>query len=222
MRLPFYFAFISFGFFLSCSEQVENTDQPETQQEEIVHEIPEEDEVVQETLPEGSGPLEVVDGFIEDVYPNSRLNEFIEGDINKDGEPDLVILLDMPTEELSVHDDTIMDRKVVFLLQDSGGYVFFAEDDNIIECSDCGGAGMGDAYQGMSIVNDTVRFESGYGACQKDFITEDYLYDTEEYAWFLVRRHIESYNCNDIVDGEVQVKLKTETEADFGTIRFGE
>ena len=163
----------------------------------------------------------MIDRLIADVYPDSRLNEFLEGDINKDGTPDLVVLLDFPTDELSVHDDTIMSRKVVFLVYGADGYSTAAEDDNIIECSDCGGAGMGDAYQGMAIINDTVRFESGYGACQKDFITEDYLYDSDLQGWFLVRKHTESYNCNDIVDDEVQVHTKTETKADFGEIRFG-
>lgn len=153
-----------------------------------------------------------------------HIMDTILGDLNVDGWSDCVVVLEREiNEELTEESFLEIDRITVFLVQQNGVYLVKASNPLIVECRDCGGAGVGDPYKGITVNNGLIVFESYYGACDKTYVTCTFQFNRKKQDWFLIEKNRNDYNCNDITeDGEVSVKSKTETRRNFGKVTFSE
>jgi hypothetical protein len=92
----------------------------------------------------------------------------------------------------------------------------------LIECSDFGGAGVGDPYRGISIKNREITFKQLFGACCKDEESTPFRYNKNLKDWFLLKKEKISYCCNQEQSDEVKTTITTETTEDFGIIKFAD
>ncbi len=94
--------------------------------------------------------------------------------------------------------------------------------DSIIECSVCGGAGVGDPFQSITIKNEYFSIENLYGACDKTFKVITFKYDKKQNNFYLHKIGTEDYNCREEANpnGEIKVTKNTKTIKNFGSITF--
>lgn len=191
--------------------------------------------VVKESYPDpiaGHSPTKpgdttkVVAQLITKQFPGYELSFVKKGDLDRDGNEDLVAVAsqDCTAENGWSMKETVFCRKVVFLLNDGkGNYSVGAYEDNAIECSDCGGAGVGDPYVDLVVKDGEIVFESFYGACDKTRIWTTYNWHARTRKWRMTRILTNDYNCNNIdTEKGVEVVEETQTPKDFGVVVFGD
>ncbi len=149
------------------------------------------------------------------------------GDLNQDGIDDVVVVIERPcTEEDDIPEARC--RKVVFWVgkgfrNDIPRFGIAATNDKIVDCSYCGGGGVGYPNQGIKIAHGKITFEKFYGGCYKTYYTTTFQYNVEKKDWFLQREESGSYSCrpeDNPDDGEINVSVTESTVEDFGVIRF--
>jgi hypothetical protein len=163
--------------------------------------------------------------LVESKFKNSRLLEIIIGDLNTDAHQDIIAITTRTCLNQEGTDTTkTICRKVLFFINTGlDQFKLEAYNDNIIDCSTCGGGGVGDPYQSIRIQNGSITFESFYGACDKTTIFKVYKYDLRKKNWYLKEIRTESYSCNqEPVQGETKINKSIETIDDFGIVSFSE
>lgn len=158
--------------------------------------------------------LALVRAALEADLESAELMDRVAGDINGDGVDDLVVVLEVDGS-----------RTVCLLETTSADPLAFnvvGRSSTLIECADCGGAGVGDPYRGIAIRNSEITFKQLFGACCKDERTETFAFDTELNDWFLLKRKTLSSCCAQNDTTEVEVVVTTETRDDLGLVRFSE
>ena len=135
----------------------------------------------------------------------------------------------MIEKKCGADDDTGIEnalcRTVVVFFAKNGGFERFTENNEIVDCSQCGGAGVGDPFQQIVIKNGYFTIEQFYGACTKTTTYTTFKYSKQDNDFFLHKFSSESYDCRESEnkDGEIQVKDKiVETTKDFGKIKFAD
>ncbi len=116
-------------------------------------------------------------------------------------------------------------NRIIYLFRGEGKNTFLlhSKNPNIIECAQCGGAGVGDPFQGIDIVKNGFNIYIMYGACVKDSITISFTYNTKKNNWFLSEKIRSTAYCNEVnKDGSVKVETKKEQQKDYGKILFTE
>ncbi|MCB0517059.1 MAG: hypothetical protein KDD49_13425, partial [Bacteroidetes bacterium] len=125
-------------------------------------------------------------------------------------------------EEANASDESRCRKTVLLINTGELHYKVAAESTTIFECSDCGGAGVGDPMQGVVFDNDTVKFFSFYGAATKTMETTAFVYDTISKKWKQTLFTSEWYNIFDTLPGsEIKQNIEIKTAKDFGDIYFG-
>jgi len=158
-------------------------------------------------------------------FKDSRLLEIIRGDLNTDEYQDIIAIVTRTCLNHEGTDTSItICRKVLFFINNGlNQYKLEAYNDNILDCSTCGGGGVGDPHQSIRIKNGSITFESFYGACDKTTIFKIFKYDSRKKNWYLREIRTESYSCKqEPVEGEIKINRSIETIDDFGIITFSE
>lgn len=165
--------------------------------------------------------LSMLSNFMEQQIDHYHIMAWAAGDLDGDQTEDFILVMesDEPNSDLAGTSDGY-PRKVVLLKNiDFPKFKLLATNDHIIQCSNCGGAGVGDPFQGITIKNTYFSFEQLFGACDKDFKVITFKYAKDNF--FLHSIGTDSYSCN-MEEGEYEVKVthKQETRKNFGRITF--
>jgi hypothetical protein len=142
------------------------------------------------------------------------------GDLNSDGTPDKLIVFETTCDAVP-SDDAVKCRRLAIYLSENGKLKLYASNDDLIECSDCGGAGVGDPFQDIVIKGSTFSVESLYGACDKTAISTSFKFDKTSNEFYLNRIETLDWSCHfDEETQEVKTTEKVETQKEFGKIKF--
>lgn len=164
--------------------------------------------------------LSIINSIIRLRFEKYQLIDWEVGDINRDKQDDFVVVIDTTTQEFS------FDNRIVLLIESikkSPLKLFVASvNTNLIQCSDCGGAGVGDPYRGITIKNNDISFKQLFGACCKDEETVFFTFDAKLKNWFLLKKEKISYCCNNEENGEIKTEFVVESKHDFGIITFAD
>ncbi|WP_344930957.1 hypothetical protein [Aquimarina addita] len=166
--------------------------------------------------------LNILSDFLSKSIKNHSVIHWKKGDINNDKIDDYIVVLqnEYPNIELTGMDDSY--SRIVVLVETLKSYPNFkiaSTNNHVLECSNCGGAGVGDPFSGISIKNNFFSIEQLFGACDKSFVVITFKYEKDK--WFLHKIGQDNYSCNQANDqGEIEVINKTKTKKDFGLIEF--
>ena len=169
--------------------------------------------------------IDILTKFSQIAFKNDTLFYWKKGDINNDKIEDFILILQSKEEDMEITGmpDTY-SRKLVLLetVKEYPKFEIRASNEFLIGCSTCGGAGVGDPFQDITIKNNYFSIEELYGACDKTFKVITFKYDTNKKDWFLHKIGQDDYSCRneDNEDGEIKIHHKEETKKDFGIIRF--
>jgi hypothetical protein len=146
-----------------------------------------------------------------------------EADFNGDKQIDKIIVYEKVCHSLD--ENSLEDancRRVAIYLKNGKNYVLYGFNDNLIECSKCGGAGVGDPFRDIKVKNQYFSIECLYGACDKTFSVITFKFDKKSKEFYLYKIGTEDYSCREEENsnGEIKFKKKTETEKDFGKVKF--
>ena len=157
--------------------------------------------------------------FIAKKFPNYELLEYKDIKTNKSK---VVVLESKKKGEPYSELDDGFGRKAVLVKNDVDGFKVLAQNNQIIGCSTCGGAGVGDPYRGITVKGKYLSFEELYGACVKDFQVTTFKYNEKKKKWYLHKLGIESTYCNEEENGKPKVETKIKTVKNFGVVEFSE
>jgi hypothetical protein len=151
----------------------------------------------------------------------SELSKF-EGDFNGDKQIDQIIIYEKNCEDTDYTMEDSRCRRVAIFLKDKDQYHLYGYNDDVIECSKCGGAGVGDPFQGITVKNQFFSIECLYGACDKTFEVTTFKFESKSKEFYLYKIGTEDYSCReeDNADGEIKVKADIKTKKDFGKVKF--
>ncbi|GAB2867609.1 hypothetical protein GCM10027044_31410 [Hymenobacter ruber] len=149
-----------------------------------------------------------------------EFEDYSEGDLNGDGQWDYLVLTRSrrPIEKLA--EDVNYGRKVFIVLNaGAAGFRVAAVSKNLVGCTDCGGAGVGDPFQSFEAYDQGFKVTQLFGACDKTEYVSEFAYDPARHDWFLKSRSESSYSCNDTT---ATVHENNEGPRDFGRVSFSD
>lgn len=169
--------------------------------------------------------------YIAEQLPKYTYARHFIGDIDDDGDNDVVLIIERPCDSILIdlgsgsYFDWYMEgercRKTLLLERKaSNKFKVVAQNDDLVGCSQCGGAGVGDAMGSYDITKGIITYTYLMGACDKTEVTHTYKYDKSLKKWF--QKSVESFTYTCRFEGsEVPVINKTiETDKDFGLVEF--
>lgn len=151
-----------------------------------------------------------------------ELSKF-EADFNGDSQIDKIVVYEKYCDGKDGVDDAYCRRIAIYFKQNKA-FVLYGFNDNLIDCSLCGGAGVGDPFQDIKIKNQYFSVENLYGSCDKTRSVITFKFNKKSKEFYLYKIGTEEYSCREEENsnGEIKVKTKTETEKDFGKVKFAE
>ena len=143
--------------------------------------------------------------------------DIVKGEINSDKLEDMVVVTENLCSEGEAWKGDYNRCRTVFLIVQTkpNGYEIKASNKVIIECSDCGGGGVGDPYQKPLIEKGKITFLGFYGAWEKTWFDYTFTYNKAKKDWFLSNCGYCSYKM-----GDSECKGREKTPKDFGIINF--
>lgn len=169
--------------------------------------------------------------YIAEQLPKYTYAQHFIGDIDDDGDNDVVLIIERPCDSILIDLGTVsyfdwyMEgercRKTLLLEQKaSNKFKVVAQNDDLVGCSQCGGAGVGDAMGSYDITKGIITYTYLMGACDKTEVTHTFKYDKSLKKWF--QKSVESFTYTRRFEGsEVPIIDKTiETDKDFGLVEF--
>lgn len=162
--------------------------------------------------------LEFFHDIIAENYKGYTLFEYATGNLDTDTTLDVILILEFVCDPISPNEKC---RKTVFVtsIDHLITYTIRAENNFIIQCSDCGGAGVGDPHRGLTLSNGKIRFMSLYGSCSKTSVAIEFIHNTIYDDWLLTTIETISYDCN-LQDEEDGTKTVDQKEIITETLRF--
>ena len=203
--IPFFICIIS------CKEKAEKKNQDFKQTNNYKKE-----EVYNDTLV-------LLKSILKKDYPKySYFNHYI-GDIDNNDIMDIILVGEKNCTDENLEIDNSMCRITIFLKnQDNFKFKIVEVDNQLIDCSTCGGGGVGDPFRGIEIDNGIISFKSLYGGATKTLETRIFQYEKRIEKWKQIQFIKESYNIKDtLVDGSVKRHIEKQTPKQFGEVYFG-
>jgi hypothetical protein len=155
------------------------------------------------------------------LWPDLRgykLESFKKGDINQDQRPDFIAVFRTLAPTDTLNGEASYSRRVALMLNRGWPTLALAAyNDTVVECTACGGAGVGDPHQGITIKGGYFSLEGLYGACQKTYVVTTFRYSKAEHNWFLYKVGQDDDDCTDT---EAPPRHKEQTVSDFGHVSF--
>jgi hypothetical protein len=156
------------------------------------------------------------------LWPDLRgykLESFTKGDINQDHQPDFVAVFRTLTPTDTLDGEASYSRRVALILNKGWpALALAAYNDTVLDCTFCGGGGVGDPYQHTAIKGGYFSFESLYGACQKTYVVTTFRYSKAEHNWFLYKVGQDDDDCRDTTDAPA--RHREQTSRNFGKVSF--
>lgn len=157
-------------------------------------------------------------------FPKFKEHSSYGGDLNQDGVKDKIVIFEKKCDEnfQDGHEEVYCRRIAVYLGSLRGNYTLYGYNDDLVDCSACGGAGVGDAFQGIIIKGKYFSIEQYYGACDKTFAVTTFKFDTKSSKIYLHKMGTEDSSCRqeENVDDKIKIVTKIKTVKDFGKIEF--
>jgi hypothetical protein len=153
---------------------------------------------------------------LRDIDEGYTVTYSANGDINGDGSSDFILLLEGPCDSMKASEGSLCRTVALVTAGAGGGYTLRATNSNLVDCTDCGGAGVGDPFEDIVIRNGYFSIEQLYGACDKTKSVITFRYDKAQKDWVLHKKGRVDYNCNLPERQEASV----ETPKDFGLVLF--
>lgn len=163
------------------------------------------------------------------VLKGYQVRAYAEGDLNRDGTEDYLLLLSLPySEESDSQEDEL--RPLLILTRDKQNKITLAaRNDHVVDgCQDCGGQ-FGDYFDEMvidSAGNFSIYHLGGMAwRSRNDF---SFAYSPSDNDWLLTEETSYNYNSgmtegDTLFDGEIYMPVEsTKTPKDFGKIFFSE
>lgn len=151
-------------------------------------------------------------------YPKLKVLRYKAGDLNADGRPDLVVVAEKPCGPKSGM-PTAQCRTTLLVLNEGWPKLrVAAANPEVVGCSECGGAGVGDPLQSIVIKGSYFSIESLYGDCTKTHFVVTFRYDKARRDWLLHRFGRVDYACRD-VGGSTAKEVRIEGEQ-YGKVSF--
>ena len=99
-------------------------------------------------------PYKFCPDFLQTPFKNDSIIDWVQGDLNEDGVPDFLVVLQSIEEypEITGMDETFV--RTLLILETDGKFpdlLVSRVNGSIIDCSTCGGAGVGDPFYGVYI-----------------------------------------------------------------------
>ena len=138
------------------------------------------------------------------VAPRMRPLAFEVADLNRDGRPDAVLVLE---PALKPGDDEFEERPRPLLIlvgQSDGTYREAARNAKVVYCSRCGGM-MGDPFQGVTAGPGTFTVENAGGSSWRWGVSYRFNYSRRDDAWQLVRVREEDFHASDAATAKTVV-----------------
>ncbi len=209
------FILISFSLFLACNFSDNPT--PHSEKKNVKKES-----TFKENTPIDT--LQLLTNLIHKNFPDHELSHHqpLTEDINNDQEFDLVALTSRvcTDDDETATDDSYCYTVIIFFNEGDGKFRIAATNNYLVECSDCGGAGVGNPHQGIKFEKGILSFESLYGACDKTNQFINFSYDELEKKWWLDSIETSDYSCRDTGDGETTASYAIKNKKDFGSVQF--
>lgn len=158
--------------------------------------------------------LAIIRSTLRPGFVDFEILDWVGGDINKDDKGDLVVLIDIAGQRTVCLIETVADDPLVLKVA--------KQNSSLIECSDCGGAGVGDPYRGIEIHNNEITFKQLFGACCKDEVSTTFEYNESLKDWFLTKREKISSCCHQDENEGAKTTMIIETIDDLGSIKFSD
>ena len=158
--------------------------------------------------------LTIIRSTLRPGFVDFEIVDWIVGDINKDETADFVVLIDIVGQRTVCLIETVTEDPLILKVA--------KRNSSLIDCSDCGGAGVGDPYRSMEINNNEITFKQLFGACCKDEESSTFGYDEDLKDWFLLKREMLSYCCQQDETERTKTTIIAETKDDLGSIRFSD
>ena len=136
------------------------------------------------------------------------------GEINNDSLPDIIAV------GSSLVDESKYRKIYLFINKGKKRFEIASTNENIIQCSDCGGGGVGDPLQAIVIKKNYFSIEQLYGDCDKVQMTTIFKYDKLRKWWFLHKDVQEVYNCKPDANDEIKTSWLESKKKDYGKLRF--
>jgi hypothetical protein len=162
--------------------------------------------------------------ILQKEFPEYTYIQHFIGNIDADAiEEDVVVVAERTCkddEEKASEESKC--RLTAFLKQQADkSYAVVASNNEVIGCSDCGGAGVGDPGIDIKISNGKVQFTSMYGASTKTIIEETFTYYSPAKKWRKTRYKTKWYRIDDTLpNGNIKNHVKVQTPKHFGEVYF--
>jgi hypothetical protein len=160
-----------------------------------------------------------LNALIQVQYPQLKVTDFKSGDINADGRRDVIVVAEQPCPPDDQVSSDSQCRTTLLVLNEGWPKLHIAAtNQSVVGCSDCGGGGVGDPFNGIVIKGNYFSIESLYGACDKTHFVVTFHYDRARKNWFLHRFGRVDYSCrkpNGAPVREARVDVK-----DYGVVTF--
>lgn len=145
---------------------------------------------------------------------------FSEGDLDGDGRPDYLVLA-RSKRPIGEPGERINYGRKVFIVLNAGaaGLRVAAVNENLVGCTDCGGAGVGDPFRSFEAYDLGFRVTQLFGDCSKTEYVSVFAYKPARHDWMLKSRDESNYSC---VDTTATVYETHESPRNFGHVRFAD
>lgn len=151
------------------------------------------------------------------VPPSFEVMDSVSGDINGDGQIDVLVLLRTIGEDtmLQLEENYIKRPLLILTGKQDGTFKLAIRNDNAVYCRECGGA-FGDPYASISTEGNSFTI-SHYGGSSWRWSREiTFTYSQKEKNWMLSRDGGQEFNVAD----PQKITESYRTPADFGKIPF--
>lgn len=150
---------------------------------------------------------------------NYHIIDWKKGDIDNDKQDDFVIVMESDKTRNEPLENTFIRKVVLLKATNFSNFKILATNDGLVECTTCGGAGVGDPFMGISIKNGYFSIEELFGACVKTYIVITFKFMKGDF--YLQSIGSEDHYCKGIDgSGDPEVTFSKETKNDFGWIKF--
>lgn len=140
---------------------------------------------------------------------NETLIDYYQTDLNADHLPDLLLVMQQPTDTTKADTEQEGKRQLYVLLQQANAqYKMVAQNSKVVYCQNCGGV-MGDPYTGITINPDQSFTVSNYGGSAWRWgIDYTFAYKNNDFFW--IKETSTIFSSADPEHGET--KQRTETQ----------
>jgi hypothetical protein len=142
-----------------------------------------------------------------------------EGDLNGDGRDDYLVLARDKRPSSDPLENSYNRKVFIILNAGAAGLHIAAVNENLIGCTQCGGAGVGDPFQEFEAYDQGFSVTQLYGACSKTEMVSTFEYVPTRHDWMLNTRDTSSYSCQDSIS---EVHETHESPRNFGQVKFAD